>query len=61
MVDKKEYFAPKLTVVTFRMEKGYANSIVDMVTFWDDTQDANQMESYETGNGWNSGSNTFWN
>ncbi|MBP5527077.1 MAG: hypothetical protein J6X79_01335 [Bacteroidales bacterium] len=60
MTEKKEYVAPKLTVVSFKMEKGYASSIVDMVTFWDNSQDANQMESYETGNGWNTGSNAFW-
>ena len=60
MTEKKEYVAPKLTVVSFKMEKGYASSIVDMVTFWYNSQDANQMESYETGNGWNTGINAFW-
>lgn len=58
--EKQTYEAPKLTVVSFKMEKGYASSgPVNALIFWENN-DAEQMEDYTTGNGWNSGSNSFW-
>ena len=58
--NKKEYTAPALTVVTFKAERGYVLSgLVDQLMLWEnDSQD--NMENYETGNGWNSGNNHFW-
>ncbi|MBQ8704606.1 MAG: hypothetical protein IJ524_09575 [Bacteroidales bacterium] len=61
MRDKKEYMAPQLTVVSFKSERGYAGS-VDLL-FWLAIQNSSseQMEAYETGNGWTEGNTTFWN
>lgn len=57
---KKEYTAPVLTVVTVKAERGYATSgVIDHLMFWEDNSQEN-MENYETGNGWTSGSNHFW-
>lgn len=58
--NKKAYTAPVLTVVTFKAERGYVLSgLVDQLMLWEnDSQDS--MENYETGNGWNSGNNHFW-
>lgn len=56
--EKKTYEAPALTVVTFKTERGYALS---SLAVWRTDEDGDdQMEDYTTGNGWNSGSNTFW-
>ena len=56
--EKQTYEAPALTVVTFKTERGYALS---SLAFWRTDEDGDdQMEDYTTGNGWNSGSNTFW-
>ncbi|MBR4738735.1 MAG: hypothetical protein IK058_01890 [Bacteroidales bacterium] len=60
METKKPYIPPQLTTVTFKTERGYALS-VETVSFWNDVYDAEQMESYEIGNGWSSGNSTFWN
>ncbi len=41
-------------------ERGYATSgVIDHLMFWEDNSQEN-MENYETGNGWTSGSNHFW-
>ena len=41
-------------------ECGYATSgVIDHLMFWEDNSQEN-MENYETGNGWTSGSNHFW-
>lgn len=57
MKDKKKYIAPLLTVVTFRMEHGYAGSLT-LFTAMDIEEQ--QMEDYQVGNNWVSGSNSFW-
>lgn len=62
--EKKGYLAPRLTVVCFKTERGYALSF-ESLTLWDEADltyyaDGQQMEDYSTGNGWNSGSNHFW-
>lgn len=61
MEDKKSYVAPQLTVVTFKTERGFAGSI--NLLFWLASQNSNyeQLETYETGNGWSEGNTTFWN
>jgi hypothetical protein len=58
---KQPYEAPKLTVVSFKMEKGYAASSGPFSTlmFWENNE-TNQMEDYEEANTWTSGSNHFW-
>ena len=60
MKSKKEYIAPQLTVVSFKTERGYAGSID--LTFWLAIQnnEYEQMEAYETSNGWTQGNSTFW-
>ena len=61
--EKKTYEAPALTVVTFKMEQGYASSSgtgpFSELFFWENNEQ-DQMEDYQTGNGWNQGSNHFW-
>lgn len=61
MENKKAYIAPRLTVVSFKSERGYAGSI--NLLFWLAIQhnEHEQMEAYETGNGWTEGNSTFWN
>lgn len=62
MKEKRSYLPPQLTVVSFKSERGYATSgpgPFDFFLFWQNN-DADQMEDYETGNGWNEGSNHFW-
>lgn len=59
---KKDYETPQLTVVSFKMERGYASSTTyefDQFIFWNSPSE-NQMENYSTGNGWDQGSNHFW-
>ena len=63
MEKKKEYIKPELTVVSFKVEKGYAESITLTLNLWlaslsDPTN--NHMESYEIGNGWMEGTDNFW-
>lgn len=59
---KTAYVAPGITSVSIKAERGYALSFPEL-TLWDLNESAygsQQMEAYETGNGWNSGSNHFW-
>ena len=63
MERKKEYIKPDLTVVSIKVEKGYAESITLALNLWlaslsDPTND--HMEAYETANGWTEGTNNFW-
>ena len=46
-----------MVVVTFRMERGYAGSL-DLFTAMG--VEEQQMEDYQVGNNWASGSNRFW-
>lgn len=64
---KKNYEAPQLTTVSFRAERGYATSGSHPLKLWEDTDmhilmntENHDVEIYETGNGWNEGSNHFW-
>ncbi len=62
---KQTYEAPQLTAVSFKVEQGFAGSgPFSALMFWDhiieDIDDEQQVEDYETGNGWTSGSNHFW-
>ena len=58
---KKAYTPPCLTVVSFKAERGFALSgLFGEFIFWDDSEGSDQMENYSTGNGWNEGSNHFW-
>lgn len=60
--EKQTYEAPKLTEVSFKVEQGFAASgsgPFNTLMFWENNE-PNQMEDYSTGNGWNSGSNHFW-
>lgn len=68
--EKADYLAPKLTAVSFKAEKGYAlsNLLVEelqLITLDDavvgvDPNSQTYVEAYETGNGWTTGSNHFW-
>lgn len=60
MDTKKEYIAPNLTVVSFKMEQGYAVSDVrlfqDFILFNEDYDDKYNTQSQEI---WESGGNYF--
>lgn len=57
--DKKPYEAPQLTVVTFKVERGYATSgVPSSLMFWENSEQDN-MENYETQENWHSGGQ-FW-
>jgi len=67
--ERKQYEAPELTVVTFRAERGYAESggLMSSLKFWEwggglamSGDEGSHIEVYESGNGWNEGSNSFW-
>lgn len=67
---KRAYASPRLTAVTFRTERGYANSgidpLVQQLNIWicedgmiaQDQQ--NHVEVYEVNSNWTQGSNHFW-
>ena len=58
--EKKTYEAPSLTVVSFKVEQGFAGSgPFSSLMFWENNDDE-QVEDYETSNGWTTGSNHFW-
>ena len=50
MKDKKEYIAPVLTVVTFKMECGFAASsfIISRIFLEEEADMTNNQESWET-------------
>ena len=58
---KKEYSAPLLTVVSFRVERGFAASgILDQLFLLDNTDEpVRSMEQYEEQENWHSGGD-FW-
>lgn len=60
-MEKKDYLAPRLMVVSFRAERGIAVSTPippEAIEFWYNQE--SQMEAYETQEGWQSGGD-FWN
>ena len=50
MKDKKEYIAPRLTVVTFKMERGYATSSlrISQIFLSENADMMSNQESWET-------------
>lgn len=60
MNEKKQYEAPELTVVEFKVERGYADSAVGTMTL-NSTDDVN--EGYQIRSGWgrSTENNGFWN
>lgn len=58
---KKEssYQPPALTVVSFKLERGFASSPNPAHILWDRNESDTQMEDYSTREGWGSGGN-FW-
>ena len=51
MNTKKEYTKPELTVVSFKVERGFtASNPVEVMRFWQDDVDEQQVENYESTN-----------
>ena len=59
MKHKNQYIAPELTVVEFKVERGYVLSNFADLLFWEST-DNEQVEAYQEHDIWNDG-NGFWN
>lgn len=68
---KAAYYPPQLTAVSVRPERGFATSanllvedlqliMLDQTIVGIDPSSQTHVEVYETGNGWNNGSNHFW-
>jgi hypothetical protein len=58
MENRNKYESPKLTVVTFKAEYGYAGS--DVKLYQPAGSPNSPMEGYEKHGSWTSGSNSFW-
>lgn len=63
--NKKSYLAPQLTAVSFKSERGFANSTGESVPYtlhlFDGYSNGERMESYSTRSGWGDGDgNSFW-
>lgn len=65
--EKRIYETPRLTTVTFRAERGYAESLrVSSIAIWSwiagDANIENQthLEDYGVVNNWDQNTNTFW-
>lgn len=57
--NKRPYEAPQLTVVSFKVEQGFAGSgVLSSLMFWENSEQDN-MENYETQDNWHSGGQ-FW-
>ncbi len=61
MEKKKEYVAPQLTVVSFKVEMGFtaSNPILDQIMFWG-FGPSEQIEDYSEHSVWNNDEG-FWN
>ena len=66
--EKRVYVAPFLTVVDFKTEHGYAESLkLSMLAIWQwsgiqgGVLQQKHMENYTVGNNWSEGTNAFWN
>ena len=61
MENNKKYMAPQLTVVSFKVERGFtaSNPILDQLIFWDNDP-SEQVEDYTEHSIWNDGDG-FWN
>lgn len=60
---KKKYTAPQLTVVRFKIEKGYVNSGSPMTGFlqlYDGEQETQTQESWSDHSTWSSDGNGFF-
>ena len=60
MERKKTYTAPQLTVVSFKTEKGYANSLVFLTLWLNNSPSTEQVQTYNVRDGWESGTDGFW-
>ena len=61
-ITKQTYEAPKLTVVSFKVEQGFTGSgPFSALIFWNFLDPTQQVEDYSTANGWEENSDTFWN
>lgn len=63
--NKKSYLAPQLTAVSFKSERGFANSTGESVPYtlhlFDGYSTGERMELYSTRSGWgNDNNNSFW-
>jgi hypothetical protein len=61
MKTKEQYIAPQLTVVKFKMERGFASSspVLNEMLFWE-TGESEQVETYSEHNVWTENGD-FWN
>ncbi len=63
-MNKKAYIQPKITVVTFAVERGYANSmtLTSLLFPYDEMSETTQAaESFSSHGTWtNDGDNHFW-
>lgn len=70
-MSRLSYMPPQLTVVTFRAERGYADSVgdplaIDQLNLWMYEDGVvmqgreNHVEIYQVGNNWVDGDNHFW-
>ena len=66
MTKKRIYEAPKLTVVSFKAERGFALSILsgsgpfDEMIMFEETHDTRQVEVYDHTPYWDAEGNHFW-
>ena len=64
--NRKTYVAPMLTVVSIRVERGYAVSMqdasgpFDAMLLWEESNDSRQMETYDASVYWDNTGNHFW-
>lgn len=58
---KRSYVTPELTVVDFKVERGFevSNVTFHQILMWDNQPNQDQMEQYTDKNGWHSGGQ-FW-
>lgn len=61
MAKKEKYTAPKVTVVSFHVERGFDTSSPSSIGVYNQEFDDRQMETFETRTGWgDDGGNGFW-
>lgn len=61
MATKEKYKAPRVTAVSFRVERGFDTSSVSSIGVYNEEFDDRQMETFQTRSGWgDDGGNSFW-
>lgn len=60
MKEKKQYIVPTLVKVTFKVEKGFAESLATL-SFFNEFEHSEQMEDYSERDNWGYSDNRFWN